>query len=390
MSLAQGLEAAPQRKLRRENRLSQRILIVGSGFFGAVCARELTDAGNSVLVLEEREHIGGNCFTRFVPEADCHQHIYGPHIFHTNDPSVWAYVNRFVEFNNFVNRPRVNYRGGLYSFPINLFTMYQVFGVKTPEEARARIEQERVPIEKPNSLEEWCLSQIGPTLYRMFIQGYTVKQWQTDPRKLPASIIRRLPVRFTFDDNHFRDRYQGIPIGGYTQIFGRLLDGVPVECGVNFLEDRDRWLNRYDHVIYTGALDRFFDFEYGDLEYRSLRFDSELVPLNDFQGNAIINYTEAEVPYTRIVEHKHFDQSLSASKTLVTREYSVTWNRRLIPYYPINTEENQERYRRYRDELKKLELPMSIGGRLAEYRYYDMHQVVAGALKLSASLLRSD
>ncbi len=370
--------------------MSQRILIVGAGFFGAVCARELVDGGREVLVLEERGHVGGNCYTEYHPEADCHQHVYGPHIFHTNDAAVWAYVNRFAEFNNFVNRPRVNYRGELYSFPINLFTMYQVFGVKTPEEAKARIEQERVPIEKPANLEEWCLSQIGPTLYEMFIRGYTAKQWQTDPRKLPASIIRRLPVRFTFDDNHYRDRYQGIPIGGYTQIFERLLEGIPVEYGVNFLEDRDRWLSRYDHVVYTGALDRFFDYRHGELEYRSLRFDSELLPLNDFQGNAVINYTDTEVPYTRIVEHKHFDQSLSAPKTLITREYSVTWNRQLIPYYPINTGENQQRYRRYRQELEKLKIPMSIGGRLAEYRYYDMHQVIAGALKLSGSLLRSN
>lgn len=364
-------------------------LIVGAGFFGAVCARELVDAGRDVLVLEEREHIGGNCYTEYHPEADCHQHVYGPHIFHTSDASVWSYVNRFAEFNHFVNRPRVSYRDQLYSFPINLLTMYQVFGVKTPEEARARIERERVPIAKPKSLEEWCLSQIGPTLYEMFIRGYTAKQWQTDPRQLPASIIRRLPVRFTFDDNHYRDRYQGIPIGGYTQIFERLLSGIPIEFGVNFLEERDRWLSRYDHIIYTGALDRFFDYEHGDLEYRSLRFDSELLPLNDFQGNAIINYTEADIPYTRIVEHKHFDLSLAAPKTLITREYPVRWNRQLIPYYPVNTDENQVRYKRYREELKALSLPMNIGGRLAEYRYYDMHQVIAGALKLSASLLDS-
>ncbi len=367
--------------------MSQRILIVGAGFFGAVCARELVDAGCAVLVLEEREHLGGNCFTAYHPEADCHQHVYGPHIFHTNDTAVWAYVNRFAEFNNFINRPRVSCQERIYSFPINLFTMYQVFGVKTPAEARARIEQERVPIEKPGNLEEWCLSQIGPTLYELFIRGYTAKQWQTDPRKLPTSIVRRLPLRFTFEDNHYRDRFQGIPIGGYTRIFERLLEDIPVEYGVNFLEDRDVWIGRFDHTIYTGALDRFFDFSHGDLEYRSLRFESEMLAMNDFQGNAIINYTDETVPYTRIVEHKHFDQSLSAPKTLITREYSVTWNRQLIPYYPVNTEDNQARYRRYRDELEQLKLPMSIGGRLAEYRHYDMHQVIAGALKLSASLL---
>jgi len=356
-------------------------LIVGAGFFGAVCARRLAEAGFRVRVIEERTHIGGNCFTRWSPEAECHQHVYGPHIFHTNNAEVWNFINRYTEFNNFINRPRVVYQDRIYCFPINLFTLYQVFGVKTPAEAAARLEQERVPIAAPGNLEEWCLSQIGPTLYEMFIRGYTWKQWQTDPRQLPTSIIRRLPVRLTFEDNHFTDRYQGIPVEGYTRIFERLLAGIQVELGVDFLQDRDYWLRQADHVVYTGALDRFFSYDLGPLEYRSLRFENELLPMADFQGNAIINYTEADVPFTRIVEHKHFDQHLTAPQTLVTREYSMPWQRGMEPYYPVNTSENQERYHHYRHRFEQSGLPISLGGRLAEYRYYDMHQVIAGALK---------
>lgn len=363
------------------------ILIVGSGFSGAVCARELADAGFSVRVIEARDHPGGNCFTLWVPEAECHQHVYGPHIFHTNDARIWEWINRYAEFNNFVNRPRVVYQDRIYSFPINLLTLYQVFGVRTPEEARRRLERERVPVDRPENLEDWCLSQIGPTLYEIFIRGYTLKQWQVDPRELPASIVRRLPVRLTFDDNYFTDRYQGIPVGGYTRIFDRLLQGIPVEYGVDFLADRDYWMRQADHTIYTGAIDRLLEYEFGDLEYRSLRFESELLPVSDFQGNAIINYTDAEVPFTRIVEHKHFDQHLAAPGTLITREFPLTWIRGEVPYYPLNTAPNQDRYRRYRQHLDELKLPLSLGGRLAEYRYYDMHQVIGGALKLSRELI---
>lgn len=363
-----------------------RFLIVGSGFFGAVCARQLADAGHQVRVLEERDHPGGNCFTRWVPEAECHQHVYGPHVFHTSDAGVWAYVNRFAEFNGFVNRPRAVYQDRIYSFPINLFTLYQVFGVRTPSEAQAKLEAERIPIPNPLNLEDWCLSRIGPTLYSMFIRGYTLKQWQTDPRQLPASLVRRLPVRLTFEDCYYTDRYQGIPVGGYTRIFERLLAGIPVDFEVDFLKDRDYWMRQADHTVYTGSLDRFFDFEHGELEYRSLRFESELLPVADFQGNAVINFTEAEIPYTRSVEHKHFDRHLTAAQTLVTREYPVRWSRDQIPYFPLGTARSRARYRRYRQELEHLAIPLSLGGRLAEYRYYDMHQVIAGALRLARKL----
>ncbi len=364
-----------------------KILIVGAGIYGSVCARELTDAGHQVHVIEKRDHIGGNCFTRYVEEADCHQQVYGAHIFHTSDRRIWDYINRFAEFNHYVNRVKVNHSGTLYSFPINLMTLQQIWGVGTPAEAEAKLAEVREPIENPSNMEEWCLSQVGREIYEIFVKGYTTKQWGRPPDELPASILKRLPIRLTYDDNYFRDRYQGIPIGGYTAIFEKLLAGIRVETGIDFLADRDEWIRRYDHVIYTGPIDAFFEHEHGQLEYRSLRFEDELLPTRDFQGNAVVNYTEATIPFNRIYEHKHFDLSLKADQTLITREFPEDWKPGMIEYYPVNTDENQTRYRSYRKLAEKTDLPVTFGGRLGRFEYLDMHQVIPLALKTCSCLV---
>ena len=357
-----------------------KILIVGAGLYGAVCAHELARRGHAVRVIEKRDHIGGNCYTRYAADADCHEHVYGAHIFHTNAPRIWDYVNRFARFNAYVNRVKVRHQDALYSFPINLFTLYQVFGVTTPAEAKARLDAEREAIAAPANLEEWCLATVGRRLYETFIEGYTAKQWNRHPRELSADIIKRIPVRFTFDDNYFNDRYQGIPVGGYTRIFEQLLDGVPVELGVDFDADRDAWLTRADVTIYTGSLDAFFGYCDGALEYRSLKFERTLIGVPDYQGNAVINYTEREVPFTRIIEHKHFDLSLAAPQTLITREYPDDWEPGKTPYYPVHTPATLARLERYRALATPLEGKVHFGGRLGEFRYYDMHQVIGAAL----------
>jgi UDP-galactopyranose mutase len=357
-----------------------RILVVGAGLYGAVCAHELARRGHDVRVIEKRDHVGGNCFTRYHRQAGCHEHVYGAHIFHTNSPRIWDYVNRFASFNHYVNRVKVRHGEALYSFPINLFTLYQVFGVKTPEEARAQIAAEREPIENPTNLEDYCLALVGRRIYELFVEGYTAKQWNRHPRELSADIIKRIPVRFTFDDNYFNDRYQGIPIGGYTAIFEKLLDGVPVELGVDFDADRDGWIARHDVTIYTGSLDSFFASSDGPLEYRSLRFERELLDLPDFQGNAVVNYTERDVPFTRILEHKHFDLATGGEKTLITREYPDDWAPAKIPYYPVHTPQTLARLERYRSRARSLGGKVHFGGRLGEFCYYDMHQVIGAAL----------
>lgn len=368
-------------------RLPRRVLIVGAGLYGAVCARELTDAGLSCTVLERREHIGGNCYTRLDEVSGSHEHVYGAHIFHTSDERIWAYVNRFARFNRYVNRVKVRWRDELYSFPLNLMTLYQLWGVRTPAEAQAKLAQVREPIAQPANLEEWCLSQVGREIYERFIHGYTTKQWQRDPRELPASLIRRLPIRLNFDDNYFDDRFQGIPIGGYTALFERLLQGIPVIVGVDFLADRDRWLRQADHVIYTGPIDAFFGHALGALEYRSLRFEREHRPEPDVQGNAVVNYTEAAVPYTRILEHKHFDLNRRDTPSLITREYPAEWRPGMTEFYTVDTEANRARYRAYRERADEIAAQVSFGGRLGEYRYYDMHQVIAAALAAVRRLL---
>lgn len=360
--------------------MSKSFLIVGAGFYGATCARELTDAGHRCTVIDKRTHIGGNCYTRYVEEANCHEHHYGAHIFHTNSQRIWDYVNRFARFNHYVNRVKVSHREKIYSFPINLFTLYQVFGVKTPQEAIACLEKKKIPIVKPKNMEEWCLANVGREIYEIFIEGYSTKQWDKHPRDLPASIIKRIPMRLNFDDNYFNDRYQGIPIGGYTSIFEKMLQGIPLELNVDFHKERDFFLRKFDQVIFTGPIDSFFDYSLGHLEYRSLRFDHQVLNSPDYQGNAVFNHTEAIVPYTRTYEHKHFDLNYSATKTAITFEYPEKWTPGKIEIYPVNTDENQNLFLKYQAYAKDLP-KVTFGGRLGQYRYYDMHQVIGAALE---------
>ena len=353
-------------------------LIVGSGLYGAVCARELTDAGKKVLVIEKRGHIGGNVYTE--DNNGIQVHKYGAHIFHTNDKRIWDYVNSFVEFNRFTNAPLAKYDDKLYNLPFNMNTFYQLWGVKTPEEAKAKIEEQRAEIgdKKPENLEEQAISLVGRDIYEKLIKGYTEKQWGRKTTDLPAFIIKRLPVRFTYDNNYFSDKYQGIPIGGYTKLMEKLLEGIDVRLNVDYLKDRDAWMSQANKIIYTGPIDQYFGYKFGKLDYRSLRFETEVVNSENVQGNAVINYTEASVPFTRIIEHKHFDP-VSTSHSVVTKEYPSEWEEGLEPYYPVNDDKNNELFRQYRD-LAKQEPGVVFGGRLAEYKYYDMHQVVAAAL----------
>lgn len=348
-------------------------LIVGSGLFGSVCARELADLGYKCLVIEKRNHIGGNCYTENIDGVNVHK--YGPHIFHTSDKKIWDYINKFATFNNFSYRPKVNYKGKMYSFPINLMTLYQVYGVTTPDEAFRKLEDVKLSIETPKNLEEWILSQVGPELYNMFVKGYTKKQWKRDPKDLPASIIRRLPIRLSFDDNYFEDTYSGIPVGGYTQIFENLLKGIEVKLGTDYFENREYFDSIAKKVIYTGPIDKFYSYKHGKLDYRSLRFETVSLNMADYQGVACINYTDEEVPFTRIVEHKHFEFG-KQKNTVITFEYPESSGE---PYYPINDSKNTETYKEYKKLMDK-ETKYLFGGRLADYKYYDMHQVIASAL----------
>ncbi len=357
-------------------------LIVGSGLYGAVFAERCRAAGKRALVIDQRAHIGGNCYTE--NRDGIAVHVYGPHIFHTSNRRLWDYVQRFGQFNNFVLRPKVRYGDDLYSFPINLFTLYQLWGVSTPGEALTRLEAERVHVADPTNLEDWVLSQVGRTVYEKFIQGYTQKQWQRDPRQLPASIIRRLPIRTTFDDNYFMDAYQGIPVDGYTAVIARMLDGTEVVLGEDYLARQSYWDAKAERVVFTGCIDAFYRYCYGALEYRSLRFRHQRLEVPDFQGVAMVNYTSTAVPFTRIVEHKHFT-GVQTPFTHITREYPETWSRGDVPYYPICDAENQARYEQYA-ALGRASPRYIFGGRLAEYRYYDMHQVIGSALHRCATL----
>lgn len=360
--------------------MGKRFLVVGSGFYGAVCARELTDAGYFCHVVEKRDHIGGNCYTRPIEEVGCHEHVYGPHIFHTNSQDIWRYINRFTAFNQFSYRPRVNYGGRIFSFPINLMTLNQLWGTSTPEAAAAKLREVREPIEKPANLEEWCLSEVGREVYETFVRGYTAKQWRRDPKDLPASLVKRLPIRLTYDDNYYFDRYQGIPSEGYTKIFERLLEGISIDLNVDFLKNREELSKAFDHVIFTGSPDSFFGYSEGTLEYRSLEFEREILDIPDFQGVAGVNYTDESVPFTRIVEHKHFYLNLSKNRTLITREFPGEWAPGEVEFYPVDTTQNRTVFKKYKALMTDLDGRVSFGGRLGEYRYYDMHQVIAAAL----------
>lgn len=353
-------------------------LIVGSGLFGSIFAREMTDAGAKCLVIDKRNHIGGNCYTR--NDNGIHVHEYGPHIFHTNSCEIWNYMNKWTKFNNFIYRPRLIYKDSLYSFPINLFTMYQLWGTKTPKEAENKLKKVRVNILSPSNLEEWILSQVGEEIYEKFIKGYTIKQWNRDPKDLPASIIKRLPIRLTYDDNYFEDKYQGIPIDGYTPIFEKLLNGIPFESGVDYLKDRFYLESKAKKIVYTGAIDEFFNCDQGILDWRSLKFQHETLNISDYQGVACINYSDSNIPYTRIVEHKHFTFG-KQDHTIITKEYPQNWDINKEKYYPITDNKNNKLYNLYKNRIDTAKY--IFGGRLADYKYYDMHQVVGSALSRS-------
>lgn len=350
-------------------------LIVGAGLFGSVFAREMMGAGKKVLVIDKRSHIGGNCYTENINGINVH--TYGPHIFHTSNKEVWDYMNKFTTFNHFSYRPKVCYNGKIYSFPINLMTLDQVFGAGTPLLAKSILDRVKIPIDNPQNLEEWMLSQVGEELYNIFIKGYTAKQWGRDPKKLPASIIKRIPIRLTFDDNYYFDNYQGIPIGGYTQMFEKLLERIEIRLNTNYFDDREYFNSLAKKVVYTGSIDEFFEYKYGKLDYRSLRFETEILDIKDYQGNAGINYTDINVPFTRIVEHKHFEFG-EQPQTIITREYPSDIGE---PYYPIEIDNNNN-ISIYRI-LSKKEPNVIFGGRLGEYKYMDMHQVIDSALEAS-------
>ena len=368
-------------------------LIVGAGLFGAVFAQEAKKAGKKVLVIDKRPNIAGNVYTEQI--EGIHVHKYGAHIFHTNNKEVWEYVNRFATFNRFTNSPVANYHGELYSLPFNMYTFNRMWGVVTPQEAAARIEEQRkaAGITEPKNLEEQAISLIGTDIYEKLVKGYTEKQWGRPCTELPAFIIKRLPVRLTFDNNYFNALYQGIPVGGYTKMVQNMLDGIEVRLNSDYLEDRAGWDALADKVIYTGPIDAFFDFCYGALEYRSVRFETELLDMPNFQGNAAVNYTDRETPWTRIIEHKWFEfgkdeKGNDLPKTVISREFSSEWEPGDEPYYPVNDARNGQLYEKYR-ALADAEQKVVFGGRLGEYKYYDMDQVIASALEAAAQSLRN-
>ena len=364
-------------------------LIVGAGLYGATVARQLTDAGKKVLVIDKRDHIAGNVYTEKVEGINFHK--YGAHIFHTNNATVWNYVQRFATFNRFTNSPVANYKGELFSLPFNMYTFNKIWGVVTPEEAAARISEQRKEITgEPQNLEEQAISLVGRDIYEKLIKGYTEKQWGRNCKDLPAFIIKRLPVRFTFDNNYFNALYQGIPIGGYTKMVENMLSGIEVKLCVDFLKNKEELMAQSEKVIYTGPIDAFFDFSLGTLEYRSVRFENEIMDIPNFQGNAAVNYTDRETPWTRIIEHKWFEfgkdeEGNVLPKTVISKEYSSEWKPGDEPYYPVNDEKNGNLYLQYK-ALAEQEHNVIFGGRLGEYKYYDMDQVIAAALKLSDDL----
>ena len=361
-------------------------LVVGSGLFGAVFAQNAKQAGKSVLVIDKRPHIAGNVYTEDV--EGIHVHKYGAHIFHTNNKTVWDYITRFAVFNRFTNSPVANYHGELYSLPLNMYTFNKMWGVVTPEEAAAKIEEQKTAagITEPKNLEEQAISLVGTDIYEKLVKGYTEKQWGRPCDQLPAFIIKRLPVRLTFDNNYFNARYQGIPMGGYTKMVAKMLDGIEVRLGVDYLEHKAELDALAHKVIYTGPIDAYFDFKLGTLEYRSVRFETELLDKPNYQGNAAVNYTDRETPWTRIIEHKWFefgkdDAGNDLPKTVISREYSSEWKPGDEPYYPVNDEKNGALYEQYR-ALADAEDKVIFGGRLGEYKYYDMDAVIASALDL--------
>ncbi len=356
-------------------------LIVGSGFYGAICARELTDAGFNVCVIESRNHIGGNCFTSNKNGINIHE--YGPHIFHTSNETVWSWINKYVSFNSFVLRPVANYHGEIYSLPFNMWTFAKLWNISLPEEAKKIISEQAKYITNPRNLEEQAIALVGIDVYNKLIKGYTEKQWRKKANTLPKEIITRIPVRYTYDNNYFNDKYQGIPIGGYTQIFDKLLNGIEVRINTDYFTNDNP---QYNRLIYTGPIDKFFNYEFGRLEYKTTKFEHELLNKSDYQGTAMMNFTDSETPFTRIIEHKHFE-FIDNPKTWITKEYPVEYNsENSEPFYPVNDEINNNKYLKYAEKAR-LHKNMYFGGRLAEYKYFDMHQIIELALKRTKEII---
>jgi len=351
-------------------------VIVGAGFYGATFARLATDAGKKCLVIDSRKHIGGNAYSEKMEGIDVH--MYGPHIFHTNDKDIWNFINQFSEFNNFILSPKSYTKGKLYSLPFNMNTFYEIWNCVTPEQAKDIIQKQRF-LGEPNNLEEQALSLVGKDIYELLIREYTMKQWQKDPKDLPSFIIKRLPLRFTFDNNYFDDRYQGIPVNGYTKIFESMLNEIETRTNTNYFQNKNHFDSIAKKVVFTGKIDEYFNYEFGELEYRSLDFIHKTINTDNFQGNAVINYPSLDVPWTRIIEHKHFTKTKS-DVTIVTSEIPTKWNRNKVPYYPVNDTKNDSIYKQYRDKADSLE-NVIFGGRLSKYQYMDMHQVIGSAMK---------
>lgn len=366
-------------------------LVVGAGLFGAVFAHEAKKNGKSVLVIDKRPNIAGNIYTEKVEGINFHK--YGAHIFHTNDTGVWNYITQFATFNRFTNSPVANYKGELYSMPFNMYTFNKMWGVVTPEEAAEKIEEQKSEITgEPKNLEEQAISLVGRDIYEKLVKGYAEKQWGRDCKELPAFIIKRLPVRLTFDNNYFNALYQGIPVGGYTKMVENMLDGIEVRLNVDFLKEREKYEALADRIIYTGAIDAYFDYALGNLEYRSVRFENEVLDIPNFQGNAAVNYTDRETPWTRIIEHKWFEFGKDEAgndlpKTVISKEYSSEWKPGDEPYYPVNDEKNNKLYQEYK-KMSEKEEKVIFGGRLGEYKYYDMDVTIRSALNLAESLLK--
>lgn len=372
-------------------------LIVGSGLFGAIFANEANKKGKKCLVIDKRNHIGGNVYTENIDGINVHK--YGAHIFHTSNKEVWEYINQFAEFNRYTNSPVARYKNELYNMPFNMNTFNKLWGVITPEEARAKIEEEKkeAGITEPKNLEEQAISLVGKTIYEKLVKGYTEKQWGKRATELPSFIIKRLPVRFIYDNNYFNDIYQGIPIGGYTPIIEKMLDGIEVKLNCDFFENRKELENIAVKIVFTGQIDKYYNYQFGELEYRSLRFETEILEQENYQGNAVVNYTEYEVPYTRIIEHKHFEYGASIGKiaegqalekTIITREYPDAWSKGKEPYYPINNDKNNTLYEKYK-ELADNDSKVLFGGRLGQYKYFDMDKVIAEELKFAKAELEN-
>lgn len=353
-------------------------LIVGSGLFGSVFAHEATRNGKKCLVIDKRNHVGGNIYTKEVEGINVH--VYGAHIFHTSNKEVWDYIQQFAEFNRYTNSPIANYKGEIYNMPFNMNTFNKLWGVVTPEQAKAKINEQikESGINEPKNLEEQAISLVGRDIYEKLIKGYTQKQWGRPCSELPSFIIKRLPVRFTYDNNYFNDTYQGIPIGGYTQIIEKMLEGIEVKLNYDFFDYREKLEKICDKIVFTGMIDQYYNYQLGTLEYRSLKFETELLNVDNFQGNAVVNYNEYEIPYTRIIEHKHFEYG-KQSQTIITREYPAPWQKGDEPYYPMNDEKNNALYQQYK-VLADKEKNVIFGGRLGMYKYFDMHHVIAEAL----------